>query len=139
MRDLATEGFPLAGGRLDYLENRTVAVLVYHRALHSINLYVRPARDNGVSPVREQTIQGYNVLAWKKNAFEFRAVSDLKPKYFAISCAFLRRRVWQTIHSFLGLVVFALRQNLGKRVGPANLRVTSRRKVWACLTTYGRG
>ena len=77
VRDLATQGFPLAGGRLDYLENRTVAVLVYHRALHSINLYVWPAIDNGVSPVRERTIQGYNVFSWKKNAFEFRAVSDL--------------------------------------------------------------
>ena len=77
VRDLATEGYPLAGGRLDYLENRTVAVLVYHRALHSINLYVWPAIDNGVSPVRERTIQGYNVFSWKKNAFEFRAVSDL--------------------------------------------------------------
>src|SRR6202040_3009073 len=83
---------------------------VYHRALHSINLYVWPAIDNGGSPVRERTIQGYNVLAWKKNAFEFRAVSDLKPKYLAISCALLRRKVWQTIHSFLGLAVFALRQ-----------------------------
>jgi anti-sigma factor RsiW len=77
VRDLATEGFPLAGGRLDYLENRTVAVLIYHRGLHVINLYVWPAADNGISPVREQTIQGYNVVSWKKNAFECRAVSDL--------------------------------------------------------------
>jgi anti-sigma factor RsiW len=77
VQNLAAEGFPLAGGRLDYLENRTVAVLVYHRALHPINLYVWPAADNGVSAVRKQTVQGYNVLSWKKNGFEFRAVSDL--------------------------------------------------------------
>jgi anti-sigma factor RsiW len=77
VRDLATEGYPLAGGRLDYLENRTVAVMVYHRALHPINMYVWPAVDKGVAPVREQTIHGYNVFSWKKNGFEFRAVSDL--------------------------------------------------------------
>jgi anti-sigma factor RsiW len=77
VRDPATEGYPLAGGRLDYLENRTVAVMVYHRALHTINLYVWPAADNGLSPVREQTLQGYNVLSWKQSGFEFRAVSDL--------------------------------------------------------------
>ncbi len=75
--DLAAQGYPLAGGRIDYLQNRTVAVLVYHRALHTINLYVWPAADNGASPVRELTLQGYNVFSWKKSAFEFRAVSDL--------------------------------------------------------------
>ncbi len=75
--DLKEQGYPLAGGRLDYLENRTVAVLVYHRALHDINLYVWPSIDKSVSPIHEQTLQGYNVLSWKKNGFEFRAVSDL--------------------------------------------------------------
>ena len=77
VRDLAEQGYPLAGGRLDYIENRTVAVMVYHRALHTINLYVWPASDGGVSSVHEQTFQGYNVLSWKKDGFEFRAVSDL--------------------------------------------------------------
>jgi anti-sigma factor RsiW len=77
VRDLAAQGYPLAGGRLDYLDNRTVAVMVYHRALHPINLYVWPAADSGVSAVHQQTVQGYNVISWKKNGFEFRAVSDL--------------------------------------------------------------
>jgi anti-sigma factor RsiW len=75
--DLAADGYPLAGGRLDYLEKRKVAVLIYHRALHVINLYVWPAEDNGSSAVDVQTLQGYNVLSWEKNGFEFRAVSDL--------------------------------------------------------------
>lgn len=77
VRDLAKQGYPLVGGRMDYLENRTVAVLVYRRALHPINLYVWPAADNRELPVQQQTIQGYNVLGWKKNGFQFRAVSDL--------------------------------------------------------------
>jgi hypothetical protein len=56
------KGYPLAGGRLDYLENRTVAVRVSRRALHTIDLYVWPAVDNGVSSVHGQTVHGYNVL-----------------------------------------------------------------------------
>jgi anti-sigma factor RsiW len=75
--DFAAEGYPLAGGRLDYLEHRKVAVLIYHRALHVINLYVWPAADNGSSALKVETVQGYNELAWKKSGFEFRAVSDL--------------------------------------------------------------
>jgi anti-sigma factor RsiW len=77
VQDFAAEGYPLAGGRLDYLENRKVAVLIYRRALHVINLYVWPAKDSGSSPIGVQTIQGYNLLSWKKNGFELRAVSDL--------------------------------------------------------------
>ena len=77
VQDFAADGYPLAGGRLDYLENRKVAVLIYHRALHIINLYVWPAQDNGNSTMRVQTINGYNVVSWRKSGFEFRSVSDL--------------------------------------------------------------
>ena len=77
VRDFSEEGYPLAGGRLDYLERRDVAVLVYHRALHVINLYVWPAKDDSSTTVDLETLQGYNVLSWKRNGFEFRAVSDL--------------------------------------------------------------
>jgi anti-sigma factor RsiW len=75
--DFPAQGFPLAGGRLDYLGTRTVAVLVYHRALHAINLYVWPAANAGTSSLREETLQGYHVVSWRKGGFEFRAVSDL--------------------------------------------------------------
>ena len=75
--DLSNQGFPLIGGRLDYVENRTVAVLVYGRSLHVINLFIWPASNEDSSPVHIQTVQGYNVFSWKKNGFEFRAVSDL--------------------------------------------------------------
>lgn len=77
VQDFAAEGYPLAGGRLDYVENRKVSVLIYHRALHIINLYVWPAQDNGSSATRAQTINGYNVVSWRKSGFQFRAVSDL--------------------------------------------------------------
>jgi anti-sigma factor RsiW len=77
VRDLASAGYPLAGGRLDYLGNRAVAVLVYRRARHPINLYIWPAQDDGQAPPHQQTTQGYNIFSWKNDAFEFRAVSDL--------------------------------------------------------------
>jgi anti-sigma factor RsiW len=75
--DLSNQGFPLLGGRLDYVENRTVAALVYGRSLHVINLFIWPASSDDSLPVHIQTVQGYNVLSWKKSGFEFRAVSDL--------------------------------------------------------------
>jgi anti-sigma factor RsiW len=77
VQDFAADGYPLVGGRLDYLENRKVAVLIYHRALHVINLYVWPAQDDGSSAITTQTVKGYNVISWRENGFEFRAVSDL--------------------------------------------------------------
>ena len=77
VQDFAAQGYPLAGGRLDYLNEGKVAVLVYHRALHVINLYVWPAGDNGASPIEARTLQGYNVLSWTRSGFQFRAVSDL--------------------------------------------------------------
>jgi anti-sigma factor RsiW len=77
VRDLAQQGYPLAGGRVDYLGDRTVAVLVYHRALHPINFYIWPAGDSSEQSFRTETIRGYNVMSWRKSGFEFRAVSDL--------------------------------------------------------------
>jgi anti-sigma factor RsiW len=77
VRDLADQGYPLAGGRLDFINGRTVAALVYHRALHPINLYIWPAGSGGEGSWRTETIRGYNVISIRKNGFEFRGVSDL--------------------------------------------------------------
>jgi len=77
VQDFTADGYPLAGGRLDYIENRKVGVLIYHRALHIINVYVCPAEGKEGSALSTQTINGYNVVSWTKNGFEFHAVSDL--------------------------------------------------------------
>src|SRR6185295_357798 len=75
VRDLAEDGFPLVGGRLDYLTGKPVAALVYRRNGHLINLFVWPdphARGRGVSER-----QGYNVIRWIKDGVTYSAVSDL--------------------------------------------------------------
>ena len=75
--DLATQGFPLVGGRLDYIGRRDVAALVYQRQKHFINVFLWPEEDNGAKPPEVQTIQGYNVVSWSHNGMNYYAVSDL--------------------------------------------------------------
>jgi|SRR5437868_699389 len=72
--ELADRGFPLAGGRLDSVGGKTVAALVYHRRLHTVNLYVWPASD-GVD--RSFVKDGFAVREWSRNGLRFAAVSDI--------------------------------------------------------------
>lgn len=77
--DLAAQGFPLIGGRLDYLDHRPVAALVYKRRQHVINLFVMPV-DGGVVPSKaDASLNGYNLRHWREGAFRFWAVSDVNP------------------------------------------------------------
>jgi len=77
VRDLAANGFPLAGGRLDYLDGKTVAALVYYRNKHPINVFITPAPTaRTVSPTATAR-RGYNVLAWTNRGMNYWAVSDL--------------------------------------------------------------
>jgi len=73
--DLASDGFPLVGGRLDYIDHRTVAALVYRRRDHVINLFIWP--EDGEKPLRLEAQQGYNVAYYKHGGMEYWAVSDL--------------------------------------------------------------
>jgi len=75
--DLGSEGFPLLGGRLDYLENRPVAALVYQRRKHFINLFVWPAESGTINRTNTITRQGYQLLHWIDSDFNYWAVSDV--------------------------------------------------------------
>jgi anti-sigma factor RsiW len=73
--DLVADGFPLIGGRLDYLDQRPVVALVYGRRKHLINLFIWP--EAGSVPPRNEARQGYNVLRWTAGGMEYAAVSDV--------------------------------------------------------------
>jgi len=75
--DLTSIGFPLVGGRLDYVGGRTVAALVYQRQKHTINLGVFP--ETADSSIRDtvRTVRGFNVRHWVHDGMSFWAVSDL--------------------------------------------------------------
>src|SRR6266550_1067762 len=75
--DLSQQGFPLIGGRLDYLDNRPVAALVYQRRKHFINLFVWPAAPDATRTPKIIKRQGYQLLHWVDSDFDYWAVSDV--------------------------------------------------------------
>jgi len=78
--DLADEGFPLVGGRLDYLDDHEVAAIVYRRRLHTINVFVRPTRTASLPGAMAARREGYNLIRWTAGGLEYWAVSDLDAK-----------------------------------------------------------
>jgi anti-sigma factor RsiW len=75
VKNLTDDGFPLFGGRIEHMDNRTVAALVYRRQQHYINLYIWPSTDK--KNQIESTRQGYNVIHWACDGMTFWAVSDV--------------------------------------------------------------
>jgi anti-sigma factor RsiW len=70
-------GFPLLGGRLDYVENRPVAVVVYGRRQHIINVFSWPAGTAAALAPSTSTERGYHLVHWRRDGLELWAVSDL--------------------------------------------------------------
>jgi anti-sigma factor RsiW len=83
VKDFATEGFPLVGGRLDYLDGRTVAALAYRRDKHIIDLYVWPGSATPIAAFGDGAHNGYNVEHWTQDGMVFWAVSDLEASQLA--------------------------------------------------------
>lgn len=73
--DLVGEGFPLVGGRVDYLDGRVAATLVYQRRKHVIDLFIWPTQAEDASGT--EASKGFNVVRWRKSGMSFAAVSDL--------------------------------------------------------------
>jgi anti-sigma factor RsiW len=74
--DFAGKGFPLVGGRLDYIQHRPVAALVYHYRKHPINLFVWPSDRGTPTPAAALSRDGYNVIHWNQHGMTYWAVSD---------------------------------------------------------------
>jgi anti-sigma factor RsiW len=75
--DLTEQGFPLVGARVDYLDNRPVAALVYQRQHHVINLFIWPATHDAAAGEQLVTRQGYNLVHWVQSGLTYWAVSNL--------------------------------------------------------------
>lgn len=78
VRSFAGEGFPLLGGRVDYVAGRRVAAIVYKRRLHVVNVFMWPdpasPRD---APARTVSRNGYNIVSLRKSGVRYWLVSDL--------------------------------------------------------------
>jgi anti-sigma factor RsiW len=87
--DFAGRGYPLLGGRLDYVDGRTVAALAYGRRQHLINVYLWPASRGPRTAPRSRERQGYHLLHWSTPDYTYWVVSDLG---------------WAELHDFARLV-----------------------------------
>jgi anti-sigma factor (TIGR02949 family) len=79
VHDLTAVGFPLVGGRLDVVDGRKVAVLVYRRNQHWLALTLWPAGSSDNTPATITQRDGFALAEWRHAGFEMRAVADLTP------------------------------------------------------------
>ena len=77
VNDLAQAGFPLTGGRLDYVAGHPVAALVYTRGQHTINVFVWPEAADAVHSSDARAIRGFHVRHWTRAGMSYWAVSDV--------------------------------------------------------------
>jgi anti-sigma factor RsiW len=78
VENFEAKGFPLIGGRLDYVDGHRAAVLVYGRRKHMIDVFVRPSGDAPAPPAAADR-RGYHLIGWRHGGFDWWAVSDVGP------------------------------------------------------------
>ena len=76
VKDFAAQGFPLVGGRIEYIADRPVAALVYHRRQHVVNLFTWPSTPSDTAESHFSR-NGYNVVQWSNASMTYWAVSDI--------------------------------------------------------------
>jgi anti-sigma factor (TIGR02949 family) len=81
--DLTASGFPLVGGRLDYVDHHAAAAVVYRYNAHVINLFVWPSDRPKIDVESIAARQGYNMRRWRDGDLQFWAVSDVNPAKLA--------------------------------------------------------
>jgi anti-sigma factor RsiW len=91
--DLADHGFPLVGGRLDYLRNRSTAALVYARQKHFINLFVWPSSHVETRDAPNLSRHGFNLIHWDSSDATYWAVSDLNLAELEEFAGLIRERI----------------------------------------------
>jgi anti-sigma factor RsiW len=81
--DLTAQGFTLIGGRLDYIDGRTIGAIVYRRRTHVINLFVAQTTNTEPRMARVDTVQGFNIRHWREHGLDYWAVSDINAEELA--------------------------------------------------------
>ena len=79
VENFTAQGFPLIGGRLDYLDHHPAAALVYQRRKHFVSVFLLPATGEPDRAESQTTERGYNVISWTRGAMNYWMVSDLNP------------------------------------------------------------
>jgi anti-sigma factor RsiW len=90
--DFGPDGFPLVGGRLDYLDNRPVAAVVYRRRQHVINLFISPAAHQADTAPESQVRAGYNIIHWTRAGMAYWAVSSVNATELAQFAQLVREK-----------------------------------------------
>ena len=89
VKDLTAEGFPLVGGRLDYVDGKPAAALIYQRGKHTINLFVW---KSGGSSEGHEALEGYHLTHWNAGGLAYWAVSDVNANDLDLFCKLARGR-----------------------------------------------
>jgi anti-sigma factor RsiW len=83
VRELKDAGFPLVGGRLDYVDGHPAAAVVYRRAKHVINLFAWASPGKSDEAFRTEARQGFNLVTWRHGGITYYAVSDVEADQLA--------------------------------------------------------
>jgi anti-sigma factor RsiW len=78
VKDFATEGYPLLGGRLDYVDGHRAAAIVYRRDKHVINLFAFVSDERSDAQPRQEKRDGFNIVRWRMGGLSYIAVSDVE-------------------------------------------------------------
>ena len=76
--ELKEVGFPLVGGRIDYVDGHQAAVVVYRHAKHVINLFAWASPGKADEAFRDASRQGFNLVTWRHDGIAYYAVSDVE-------------------------------------------------------------
>jgi anti-sigma factor RsiW len=77
--ELSADGFPLVGGRLDYVDGHVAPAIIYKRRLHTVNLFIWPAEGRLLNETRTARRDGYSLVEWTSGGLRYAAVSDIEP------------------------------------------------------------
>jgi anti-sigma factor RsiW len=108
--DLTAKGFTLLGGRLDYVDGKPAAAIVYRRRTHVINLFVMQGTDPVAQETGMETVHGFNVYRWREGGLNVVAISDLNAEELHDFCS----KFEASLHTG-GSAKFS---QVGQRIGP---------------------